>query len=120
MIPASQLRDEPELRLVDDAGGRLEPAPLLAEGHELPTVDLPVVGVDPEAVKAIALPVLNRVVAIPFAVADGVLKIAITDPQDVRALDELRLATRQTVEFHVAARRTSSPSCAASRARPRP
>ena len=102
MIPASQLRDEPELRLVDDAGGGLDPAPMLAEGDELPTVVLPVVGVDPEAVKAIALPVLNRAAAIPFAVADGVLKIAITDPQDLRALDELRLATRQTVEFHVA------------------
>ena len=102
MIPASQLRDEPELRLVDDADVGLDPAPMLAEGDELPTVVLPVVGVDPEAVKSIALPVLNRAAAIPFAVADGVLKIAITDPQDLRALDELRLATRQTVEFHVA------------------
>ena len=32
------------------------------------------------------------------------LKVAITDPQDVRGLDELRLATRQSVEFFVAAK----------------
>ncbi len=100
MIPASELRDEPELRLVD-AG--LDPAPMLADGHELPRVDLPAVGVDPEVVGAIALPVLIRVVAIPFAGGDGVLQVAIANPQDVRALDELRLATRLTVEFHVAA-----------------
>ena len=60
---------------------------------------------------------LNRAVAIPFATDGGTLKVAITDPSDVRALDELRLATRQTVEFHVAAEeRHPRPSCAASRA----
>jgi type IV pilus assembly protein PilB len=120
---ASEFGNQPELRLVDDADGAddvqhsaaaeplspepidagLDPAPLFAEGHELPPVDLPAVGVDPDAVKAIAFPVLNRVVAIPFAAGDGVLKVAIANPQDVRALDELRLGTRQTVEFHVAA-----------------
>ena len=76
---------------------------MLADGHELPPVDLAVDGVDPEAVKAIALPVLDRVVAIPFASPTASLKVAITEPQDVRGLDELRLATRQTVEFYVAA-----------------
>jgi type IV pilus assembly protein PilB len=48
--------------------------------------------------------VLNRVVAIPFASDGSRLKVAITDPQDVRGLDELRLATRLSVEFYVAAR----------------
>ncbi len=102
MIPASELKEEHELRLVDD-DLQVESAPLLAEDRELPPVDLPVVGVDPDAVSAIALPVLTRVVAIPFATGDGVLKVAIANPQDIRALDELRLGTRQTVEFHVAA-----------------
>jgi type IV pilus assembly protein PilB len=116
---ASELSNKPELRLVDDADDvqlraaaesfslepidvGLDPAPTFAEGHELPPVDLPTVGVDPDAVRAIALPVLTRVVAIPFAAGDGVLKVAIANPQDVRALDELRLGTRQAVEFHVA------------------
>ncbi len=47
---------------------------------------------------------LNRVVAIPFASDGSRLKVAITDPQDVRGLDELRLATRLSVEFYVAAK----------------
>jgi hypothetical protein len=51
-----------------------------------------------------ALPVLERVCAIPFSTDGSKLKVAITDPQDVRGLDELRLATRQSVEFFVAAK----------------
>ena len=56
------------------------------------------------AAKLIALAVLERVCAIPFA-SDGVtIKVAITNPQDVRGLDELKFATRLNVVFHVAAR----------------
>jgi type IV pilus assembly protein PilB len=88
----------------DGLAGGLEVARSLAEKYHLPLVDLAVAGVDAEAIKMIALPVLNRVVAIPFAVHNGRVKVAITDPQDVRGLDELRLATRLTVEFYVAAK----------------
>ena len=122
MDPAPELEGHADLRLVsgDDAEstaeaaseavsreglvGGLDVARALAEKHHLPLVDLAVAGVDAEAIKMIALPVLNRVVAIPFAVHSGKVKVAITDPQDVRGLDELRLATRLTVEFYVAAK----------------
>ena len=106
--------DKPELRLAGDSfseelvdeglAGALDVARTLAEKYHLPVIDLGAVGVDAEAVKMIALPVLNRVVAIPFASDDGTLKVAITNPQDVRGLDELRLTTRLSVEFYVAAR----------------
>ena len=76
----------------------------LAEQYQLPLVDLAVAGVDGEAAKTIALPVLERACAIPFASDGKTLKLAITDPQDVRALDELRLATRLSVEFFIAAK----------------
>jgi len=76
----------------------------LAEQYHLPLVDLAVAGVDTEAAKTIALPVLERVCAIPFAADDSMLKIAITDPQNVQGLDELRLATRRQVEFSVASK----------------
>jgi len=89
--------------LVDEQTDALAAARAVAEKYHLPLIDLGVVGVDPDAAKAIALPVLNRVGAIPFAFDGGSLKIAITDPQDVRGLDELRLATRQKVELYVAA-----------------
>ena len=106
--------NKPELRLAGESfsqeltdeglAGSLDDARALAEKHHLPLVDLGVIDVDPEAVKMIALPVLNRVVAIPFASDESRLQVAITDPQDVRGLDELRLATRLSVEFHVAAK----------------
>jgi type IV pilus assembly protein PilB len=89
--------------LIDEEAGALGLARAIAEKHHLPVVDLGATGVEPEAAKAIALPVLKRVVAIPFASDEGKLKVAITDPQDVRGLDELQLATRQTVELYVAA-----------------
>jgi type IV pilus assembly protein PilB len=89
--------------LIDEGlAGALGAARALAEKYHLPLVDLATAGVDTAAVKTIALPVLNRVVAIPFAVDGNTLRVAITDPQDVRGLDELRLATRLSVEFHVA------------------
>jgi type IV pilus assembly protein PilB len=76
----------------------------LAEQYHLPLVDLAVAGVDTEAAGTIALPVLQRVCAIPFAAGESSLKIAITEPQNVHGLDELRLATRRQIEFYVAAK----------------
>jgi len=114
MSAAMEHEDKPELRLAGDSfsqelvdeglAGALDVARTLAEKYHLPLVDLGAVGVDAEAVKMIALPVLNRVVAIPFASDGSTIKVAITNPQDVRGLDEVRLATRLSVEFHVAAR----------------
>jgi type IV pilus assembly protein PilB len=76
----------------------------LASEYHLPLVDLAIAGVDALASKTIALPVLERVCAIPFASDGKTLKVAITNPQDVRGLDELKLATRLDVDFYVAAR----------------
>jgi type IV pilus assembly protein PilB len=75
----------------------------IAEQYHLPLVDLAEAGVDPDATKQIALSVLERVGAIPFTFENGTLKIAITDPQNVQGLDQLRIATRHHVEFFVAA-----------------
>ena len=75
----------------------------LAEQYHLPLIDLAEAGLDLEATRLIALPVLERVGAIPFAFEEGTIKIAITDPQNVQGLDQLRMATRHNVEFFVAA-----------------
>jgi type IV pilus assembly protein PilB len=91
--------------LVDEGfASALGVARKLAEQYHLPLVDLAVAGVDAEAAKSLALPVLERVCAIPFASDGSTLKVAITDPGDVRGLDQLRLATRQSVQFFVAAK----------------
>jgi type IV pilus assembly protein PilB len=75
----------------------------LADQYRLPFVDLAVTGIAPEAAKLIPLRVLEKVIAIPFAVEGDVLQVAVTDPENVHAIDEIRLAARQTVEFAVAA-----------------
>src|SRR5205809_3769597 len=90
--------------LVDEGlASSLGVARTLAEQYHLPLVDLAVAGIDAEAAKTIPLGVLERTAALPFAFENGRLRIAITDPQNVRALDELRLATRNAADFHVAA-----------------
>jgi type IV pilus assembly protein PilB len=74
----------------------------LADQYRLPFVDLAVTGIAPEAAKLIPLRVLERAVAIPYALEGDVLQVAVTDPENIHAIDELRLAARQTVEFAVA------------------
>ncbi|MDQ5822128.1 MAG: GspE/PulE family protein, partial [Actinomycetota bacterium] len=76
----------------------------LAARHQLPLVDLAVVAVEDEAGKHIALHVLERVIAIPYAIADGQLHVAVADPANIHGIDELRLATRLPLSLAVAAR----------------
>jgi type IV pilus assembly protein PilB len=79
-------------------------AKLLASRHHMPVVDLAVSGIDGQAAETVPLHVLERLVAIPYELSDGVLKVAIADPTDLHAIDELRLATRHQVELAVASR----------------
>jgi type IV pilus assembly protein PilB len=76
----------------------------LADRFGIPLVDLPLVGVSREAAHRIPLHVLERVSAIPYAYEDGVLRVAIADPQNLHGIDELRLASDTQVELAVAAR----------------
>jgi type IV pilus assembly protein PilB len=79
-------------------------ARLLAARHQLTFVDLELTGVDQAASKLMPLHVLERAAALPYALRDDVLYIALADPTDVNAVDELRLGTRYAVDFGVAAR----------------
>jgi type IV pilus assembly protein PilB len=79
-------------------------ARIMAARYQLPLVDLAAVGVDPEAAKTVPLHVLERVVAIPYELADGALRVAVADPQNIHAIDELRLATRYPLELGIASR----------------
>jgi type IV pilus assembly protein PilB len=76
----------------------------LAARYNMPLADLLATKVDDEAVKLIPLHVLERVGAIPYALVDDVLKVAIADPGNINAIDELRLATRHQIELSVASR----------------
>jgi type IV pilus assembly protein PilB len=76
----------------------------LAERLHLPYVDLAFSGVEKGAAEAIPIHVLERVGAIPYRVAGDQLRIAVADPTNVQAIDELRIATRYTLEIGVAPR----------------
>jgi type IV pilus assembly protein PilB len=79
-------------------------ARILAARHGLPLVDLHLSGVSAEASIQIPLHVLHRVVALPYRIDGETLHVAIADPQNVHAIDELRLATRYRLSLGVAAR----------------
>ena len=76
----------------------------LATRFQLPLVDLAVNPVDDDAAKQVPLHVLERIVAIPYNLDNGTLRIAVADPSNVHAIDELRLATRFPLEIGVAGR----------------
>jgi type IV pilus assembly protein PilB len=76
----------------------------LAARYHMPLVDLPLTGVTDNAAGEIPLHVLERIVAIPYALKDGVLSIAVSDPGNIQAIDELRIATRYQVEIAVASK----------------
>jgi type IV pilus assembly protein PilB len=74
----------------------------VAVRHGLPFVDLETLRLDSGASNAVPLHVLERVSGIPYAIENGVLKIAIADPTNIHGVDELRLASRHPVELAVA------------------
>src|ERR671925_1399256 len=79
-------------------------ARMLAARHQLPLVDLPLAGVEAQAAQAVPLHVLERIVAIPYAIENGYLRVALADPANLHGIDELRLATRYPLELAVAPR----------------
>jgi type IV pilus assembly protein PilB len=79
-------------------------ARMLAARHGLPLVDLHLAGVSGDASGLIALHVLRRAEAVPYRIEENTLYVAIADPQDVNAIDELRLATGQQLALGVAPR----------------
>jgi type IV pilus assembly protein PilB len=74
----------------------------LAVRYQISVVDLALTGVAKDAAELVPLHVLERVVAIPYALEDGVLRVAVADPGNLHGIDELRLATRYQIDLGVA------------------
>ena len=68
-----------------------------AERFALTYVDLRTTGVAAAAAEAIDPRTLVRASAVPYAFDGERLLVAIADPGDVQAVDELRLATRRDI-----------------------
>jgi type IV pilus assembly protein PilB len=79
-------------------------ARLLSTRHGVPYVELAIVGIEAAAAREIPLHALERVTAVPYALRDGMLHVALADPGNIRAIDELKLATRHTLAVAVASR----------------
>jgi type IV pilus assembly protein PilB len=79
-------------------------ARMLAVRHHLPVVDLGSLGVAVDAAQLIPVHTLERAIAVPYAFEEDVLKVAVADPGNLHAMDELRLATRHSLELAVASR----------------
>jgi type IV pilus assembly protein PilB len=65
----------------------------LAERYRLPYVDVLAERASPDAVELVPVAVLERALALPYRLEDTTLRVAIADPGDVVAVDELRVAT---------------------------
>ncbi len=79
-------------------------ARMLAARHRLPLVDLRLTGVSADASTHMPVRTLRRAVALPYRLEGETLHVALADPQNVQAIDELRLATRYQLSLGVAAR----------------
>ena len=75
-----------------------------AERYQLPFIDLGGLNVSPSAVEQIPLAVLQRIDALPYQIDGSILRVAIADPGNIPGIDQLRLATRLSVELAVAPR----------------
>jgi type IV pilus assembly protein PilB len=74
----------------------------LAVRYQVPLVDLAATGVDKQAAEQLPLHVLERVLAVPYALEGKTLRVAVADPGNLHGIDELRLATSGTIEIGVA------------------
>jgi type IV pilus assembly protein PilB len=74
----------------------------LAEAYAVPYIDLRRTRIENAATEAIPLGVLSRVRAAPYALEEGVLHIAVSDPSDLQTIDDLRLASPFPIKFAVA------------------
>ncbi len=68
----------------------------------LPTVSLDEIDVDPDAVKLIAPPIAQKYMAIPYAQVNSSLHVAMADPTDLDAIDDIKFMTDLAVEVSIA------------------
>ena len=76
----------------------------LARKFELAYIDLAEERVSPDAAEQIPLRTLKRVVAVPVNRMGDRLRVAVADPGNVHGIDELKIATRFSIDLAVASR----------------
>jgi len=74
----------------------------LSRQYGYPTVSLDEIDVDPDAVKLLPAPKAQKYMAIPYAQVNSALQVAMADPTDLNALDEIAFMTNLSVEVSIA------------------
>lgn len=79
---------------------------VLENQHKVPYVDLDRDSTDPAVIKYVPMELARRNVLVPIKVERNVLYVAIEDPKNFRALDEVRAAARMDVQPMLASGRS--------------
>ncbi|MEW6349604.1 MAG: type IV-A pilus assembly ATPase PilB [Thermodesulfobacteriota bacterium] len=74
----------------------------LVRNLEYPSVTLEDVDINPDVAKLIPTDMAQKYRAIPYAQIDNTLKVAMADPTDLDAIDDIRFRTRLEVDVSVA------------------
>ncbi len=77
---------------------------VVAKRHGLPYVDLGPMDINQDVIEQIPIHILERACAVPYELRQGRISVAVADPSDVQAIDELRLATKHSLALAVASR----------------
>lgn len=80
-------------------------ASFLSKQYGVPAINLDGFDIDPEALKYVSRDSAIKYNLIPISRADSTLVIAMSDPSNIFALDEIKFATGQSVEVVVATER---------------
>jgi type IV pilus assembly protein PilB len=73
----------------------------LGKQYRLPSIIMKNMSPDPEVVKLIPLNVVQKYHAIPFERNGSTLKVAMTDPTNIFAVDDLKFLTGYSIDVHV-------------------
>jgi len=73
----------------------------LSQQYGVPPILLNEVSPEPDVVKLIPLGVVQKYMAIPFERNGSVLKVAMTDPTNIFAIDDLKFLTGYSIEVYV-------------------
>ncbi len=76
----------------------------LAKQQDLPIVDLSNLVLPWNLVKRVPKALIEKHHVIPVAYKDNILTLAVSDPFDYEALEEIQLATNYRIEMHLASR----------------
>lgn len=93
------------LRVIAEKGYASEKmvAEALARASNFEYIDLPEIEIDPTAVALVPEDIMRKHSIIPFAINGNKLKVAIADPSNVIAIDDLTVITGYEIEPYVAA-----------------